>query len=107
MTTKYITKYVNEYGQVDTFSLLQKIEELYKFRLYRSCDNMINELYEICTGTIYDNINYDLFFLTFDEVCTLSIIIERLSQKLFFTTKFKQYYSCGQKPFSSFPLNSK
>lgn len=82
MKTNYINKFVNEYGQVDTYCLLESIREKYKFKLYRVAERMLDELYEIYTGTEFENINNKLFVLTFDEECNMFLLIDRLSKKL-------------------------
>ena len=84
MNTQYITKYVNEYGQIDTYRLLKRINFLVRDCKFDNkqiyiADKMINELYEISTGTEYENINNDLFVLTFDEQNEMYRLITRIS----------------------------
>ena len=81
MTTQYITKFVNEYGQVNTYEAIEKAKELYKFRLYNSAKNILAELIELNNGTEYDNVNNDLFFLTFDEECEANLYMDRINKK--------------------------
>lgn len=88
MKTQYITKYVNEYGQIDIFGLLKRIGFLYRDSKFDEkqltrADKMINELYEIYTGTEYDNINHDLFVLGFDDECEMYRLITGISNKLY------------------------
>lgn len=88
MKTKYITKYVNEYGQIDVYGLLKRIDFLIRDSKFDSnqltrADNMINELYEISTGTVFDNVNNDLFVLGFDDECQLHLLIHKISNKLY------------------------
>lgn len=84
MKTQYINKYINEYKQIDICGLFKRINFLVrdsKFdinQLYKA-DKMINELYEISTGTIYENVNSDLFVLTFDELIQMDLLIEKIS----------------------------
>ena len=88
MKTKYINKYVNEYGQIDTYGLLKRINFLIRdskydiYQLIRASD-MINELHEISTGTKYDNINNDLFVLGFDDECEMFLLNDKISKMLF------------------------
>lgn len=88
MNTQYITKYVNEYGQIDTYGLLKRIGFLYRDSKFDEkqltrADKMINELYEIYTGTKYDNINNDLFVLGFDDECEMYRLITHIGNKLY------------------------
>ena len=88
MKTQYINKYVNEYGQIDTNGLFKRINFLIRDSKFDTnqlthANNMINELYEIFTGTQYDNINNDLFVLGFDDECTMFLLIDKISKMLF------------------------
>ena len=82
MKTQYITQYVNEYGQVNVYEILCKIRELCRFKFYRVADKWINELYEITAGTSFENVNNELFFMTFDEECEFYHLISLISKKL-------------------------
>ena len=82
MNTQYITKYVNEYGQIDTKQLLIDINEKCNFRLYRIAEQLINELYEIYTGTEYENINNDLFVLDFDDETEMFLLIDKIAKHI-------------------------
>lgn len=82
MKTQYITEFINEFGQVNVYSVLCKIHELYRFKLYRVAEKWINELYEISINTAYENVNADLFFMTFDETCDMHLLINAISEKL-------------------------
>lgn len=82
MMTKYITDSVNKYGQVNLYEQLEKVKELIKFRFYHTAINIIDELYEVYSGTQFDNINSDLVVFTFDEECEMFLYIDILSKKL-------------------------
>lgn len=88
MKTQFINKYVNEYGQIDINGLFKRVNFLirdckYDIKQLYNAQNMINELYEIYTGTKYDNINNDLFVLGFDDECTMFLLIDKISKMLF------------------------
>ena len=82
---EYLIKYgfVNDYGQIDVHGVLCKISELCNCHLYRVADKLINELYEISTGTEYDGINNDLFVLGFDDECQMFLLLGKISDKLY------------------------
>ena len=82
MKTKYINNYIDNYNNVHVYELLCKIDELCKFKFYHVADNMINELYEIYCNTQYENVNYDIFVITFDEECKMFLLIDKISKNL-------------------------
>ena len=87
MKTQYITKYVNEYGQINIFDLFKRVNFLirdckFDIKQLHVADKMINELYEIYTGTKYDNVNNDLFVLGFDDENEMFLLIGKISNKL-------------------------
>ena len=82
MKTKYINDYIGIYNDVHVYELLCKINELCKFKLYHVANNMINELYEIYCNTQYENVNHDLFVMTFDEECEMFLLIDKISKNL-------------------------
>lgn len=81
--TQYITSFVNEYGQINVYECLCKIHELVNYRFYHKADKMINELYELSIGTKFDNVNADLFFLTFSEETEMYLLINKIATKLY------------------------
>lgn len=88
MKTQFINKYVNEYGQIDINGLFKRVNFLirdskFDIKQLYNAQNMINELYEIYTGTQYDNINNDLFVLGFDNECEMFLLINKISDKLY------------------------
>lgn len=85
MKTQYITKYVNKYGQINIFDLFKRIKFLirdckFDIKQLTIAENMINELYEIYTGTIYENVNNDLFVLGFDDETEMFLLIDKISK---------------------------
>ena len=82
MKTQHITKYVNEYGQINVKQLLIDINEKCKYHLYYVADKLINELYEIYTGTEYENINNELFVLDFDDETEMFLLIDKISKHI-------------------------
>lgn len=88
MKTQYITKYVNEYGQINITGLLKRVNFLvrdskYDIKQLHIADKMIDELYEIFTGTEFENVNNDLFVLGFDDECEMFLLINKISNKLY------------------------
>ena len=81
MTTQYITKFVNEYGQVNTHEALEAIRRAMRLRTYATAGAMIEELENLFNGEDYDNVNGELFFLTFDEEAELRRMSRQIEAK--------------------------
>lgn len=84
MVAEYLIKYgcVNEFGQINVKMVLDKCNEFYNYRLYRLSEKLIDELYEVYSGTKYDGINNDLFVMGFDDECEMFLLIGKISNKL-------------------------
>lgn len=82
MTTQYITKFVNEYGQVNAYEAIEAIREAIRFKTYATAGKMIEELEALHNGETFEDVNADLFFLTFDECADLSRYGKQIEARL-------------------------